>query len=81
MAFGGHGFGFNLLQPIFPRLMMPVHEWINLYNIRYLLTMPSYLNDKFVNDLPAAQIKKFGDYQLYCFDDSTNANTGQKHEQ
>ena len=81
VAFGGHGFGFNLLQPIFPRLMMPISEWIGLYNIRYLLTMPSYLNDKFVNDLPAAQIKKFGDYQLYCFDDSTNANTGQKHEQ
>jgi hypothetical protein len=26
VAFGGHGFGFNLLQPIFPRLMMPVQR-------------------------------------------------------
>lgn len=70
VAFGGHGYGFHLLEPVFPRLLLPVGEMIRRYGIRYLLTYTGYLNEKFIADLPAAQVKAFGDYRLYCFDET-----------
>lgn len=70
VAFGGHGYGFELLQPVFPRLLVPVKAFLATHQIRYLLLWQNYVNDKFLADLPAASIEEFGDYRLYCFGDS-----------
>lgn len=68
VAFGGHGYGFALLQPVFPRLLVPVKDFLATHQIRYLLLWQNYVNDKFLADLPAALVETFGDYRLYCFD-------------
>lgn len=70
VAFGGHGYGFSLLQPVFPRLLVPVKYFLAEYQIRYLLLWQNYVNDKFLSDLPPASVEVFGDYRLYCFGDS-----------
>lgn len=70
VAFGGHGYGFRLLEPVFPRLLITVKEVIARYGVRYLLTYPGYCNEKFLADLPPATIEEFGDYRLYRFDDA-----------
>lgn len=72
VAFGGHGYGFRLLEPVFPRLLLGVNEIIARYGVRYLLTYRSYCNEKFLAALPSATIEEFGDYQLYRFDDAAN---------
>lgn len=69
VAFGGHGYGFDLLQPVFPRLLVPVKRLLADHDIRYLLLWRNYVNEKFLADLPAASVEAFGDYQLYCFHD------------
>ncbi len=70
VAFGGHGYGFDLLQPVFPRLLIPIKEFISAYKIRYLLLLRGYANDKFLADLPNASIEIFGDYIIYCFEET-----------
>ena len=70
VAFGGHGYGFRLLEPVFPRLLITVKEVIARYGVRYLLTYQGYCNEKFLADLPPATIEEFGDYRLYRFDDA-----------
>lgn len=70
VAFGGHGYGFDLLQPVFPRLMVPVKDFLAAHQIRYLLLWQNYVNDNFLADLPPASVELFGDYRLYCFCDS-----------
>lgn len=67
VAFGGHGYGFKRLQPVFPRLIIPVKELIKMYDIRYLLLWPQYVNEKFLADLPVAEIEEYGDYLIYKF--------------
>lgn len=70
VAFGGHGYGFDLLRPVFPRLLVPVKDFLVAHRVRYLLVWQSYVNDKFLMDLPEASVEMFGDYRLYCFGDS-----------
>lgn len=77
VAFGGHGFGFELLQPVFPRLLIPVGEFLSAYQIRYLLLWQSYVNDKFLADLPAAQVEVFGEYRLYRFCELSGEGLGE----
>lgn len=67
VVFGGHGYGFRHLQPLFPRLLQPIKEVIARYDARYLLTHRGYCNAKFLSDLPPATIEEFGDYQIYRF--------------
>ncbi len=67
VAFGGHGYGFKRLSPVFPRLVIPIQEFIKKYDVHYLLLWPEYVNDKFLADLPTAEIEIFGDYMLYKF--------------
>lgn len=74
VAFGGHGYGFDLLQPVFPRLLVPVKDFLAAHQIRYLLLWQNYVNDKFLADLPAASVEAFGDYRLYCFDGQVGEN-------
>lgn len=70
VAFGGHGYGFSLLHEIFPIIRVRVHEFIERYQVRYLLVWNSYVNAKFVDDLPTATVESFGDYRLYIFSSS-----------
>lgn len=67
VLFGGHGFGYRLLEPIFPVLRLPVQEIISRYGIHYLLTFESYLPERFLKELPAGDVESFGDYRLYRF--------------
>jgi hypothetical protein len=73
VAFGGHGYGFRLLQPVFPRLLLGVKELIGRYAVHYLLTYRGYCNEKFLADLPSSTVEEFGDYQLYRFDAAVNS--------
>ena len=67
VLFGGHGYGFRLLEFIFPRLARPIGEVMKQYNVKYLLTYEGYLPGNFLKDLPKANIEEFGHYRLYRF--------------
>lgn len=67
VVFGGHGFGFRRLDPVFPRLLEKIQDIVATYNVRYLLTYRGYCNSRFLADLPPATVTEFGDYQLYRF--------------
>jgi hypothetical protein len=62
---GGHGFGFKLLEPIWPRLLRPISEIIADYKVKYILSYEGYLPEHFINELPIDSLKSFGDYRLY----------------
>ena len=62
---GGHGFGFKLLEPIWPRLLRPISEIIADYKVKYILSYEGYLPEHFINELPVDSLKSFGDYRLY----------------
>jgi hypothetical protein len=65
VLFGGHGYGFRLLEPIFPRLMIPIAEVVRRYGVRHLLTMEGYLPKNFMEELPYAEEIRFGCYRIY----------------
>lgn len=71
VLFGGHGYGFRLLQPLFPRLLVPVGELVVTYKVKYLLAYKGYCNEAFINDLPVSDVECFGDYQLYFLVDNS----------
>lgn len=64
---GGHGFGFKLLEPIWPRLLMPISEVIEKYQVRYILTTDGYLPENFIQEFPVNSVTEFGPYRLYSF--------------
>ncbi|WP_416897837.1 MAG: lipopolysaccharide biosynthesis protein [Minwuia sp.] len=68
VLFGGHGYGFQLLEPIFPILRHPIGEIVERHGVRYLVTHDGYLPESFIADLPPATVTRFGDYQVYEFD-------------
>lgn len=68
VLFGGHGYGFKLLEPIFPVLRLPVKKIIDTYKVCYLLTFEGYLPSNFLEDLPNADVENFGEYRLYKFE-------------
>ena len=70
VLWGGHGYGFTRLEPIWPRLMLPIRDVMASYDVRYLLTMDRMLPDTFVADLPPARVLTHEDYRLYCFEPS-----------
>jgi hypothetical protein len=65
VAFGGHGYGFSLLEPLFPRLLLGLNEIFTRYNVRYLLTYRGFCNDKLLAELAGADKTEFGEYHLY----------------
>jgi hypothetical protein len=65
VLFGGHGFGFKLLRPIWPRLLRPISEIIAEFKVKYILSYEGYLPEHFINELPVDSLKSFGDYRLY----------------
>jgi len=62
---GGHGFGFNLLEPIWPRLLRPISEIIEENKVKYLLTYDGYFPENFIKELPEHSLTTFGNYHLY----------------
>lgn len=68
VLWGGHGLGFNKLQPTWPRLLMPIKDVVATYSVKYFLTMERILPDKFVADLPPARVESHQEYRLYCFE-------------
>lgn len=67
VLWGGHGLGFKNLQPTWPRLMIPIQDVLNIYNVSYLLTMEGMLPAKFVADLPSALVEAHHEYRLFRF--------------
>ena len=67
VLWGGHGLGFDRLQPTWPRMLLPIKQVIEQYGIRYLLTMDGMLPANFIADLPPARVVTHQDYRLYCF--------------
>jgi hypothetical protein len=68
VLYGGHGYGFKLLEPTFPRLLLPVNEIVTRYQVRYLLTMEGMLTEECIADMPEASLITEGEYLLYCFE-------------
>ena len=67
VLYGGHGFGFKLLEPLFPRVMLSIRDILTRYNVRYLIAQDEYLPDKFLADLDAPIEKKFDTYRLFIW--------------
>jgi len=65
VLYGGHGFGFMLLESVFPRLLVPIREIVERYYIRYLITIDGYLPANFVSDLVCETVRDFGAYRLF----------------
>jgi hypothetical protein len=72
VLYGAHGFGFNLIEFISPRLLKPIKEVISKYKVKYLLTYDGYLPENFLEDLPDSSLSKFGVYHLYIFKENFN---------
>lgn len=65
MLYGGHGYGFQALEPIFPRLLLSLEEVGRRYGLRYLVTIGGYLNERFMEDLHYDAVHEFGPYRVY----------------
>lgn len=68
VLYGGHGFGFKMLQDTFPRLLVPVSELIRRYSMRYVVILTEAVNDKFLADIPAHIAHDFGKYRVISLD-------------
>jgi hypothetical protein len=77
VLWGGHGYGFSRLEPIWPRLLLPIRDVLKRYDVRYLLTMERMLPDAFVADLPPARVVAHEGYTLYCFEASDMDRPGE----
>ena len=64
VLFGAHGYGFKMLEPIFPRLMVTVSELIRRYKLRYVIFEQGSVTDKFLADIPANTTHDFGRYRI-----------------
>lgn len=71
VLYGAHGYGFKLLEPTFPRLLLPIKEIVKQYKVRYLLTSEGTLPQNFISDLPPASLITEGEYTIYCFKDGS----------
>lgn len=67
VLWGAHGYGFKMLEPTWPRLLLPIGEIVARYDVRYLLTMDEMMPQNFKADLPPATEVQRGEYRLYCF--------------
>lgn len=63
--YGAHGYGFRKVEPVFPRILVPLGQLVRDYSLRYLVTMEGYLNERFISDLHYDGVREFGPYRLY----------------
>ncbi|NLX01644.1 MAG: hypothetical protein GXY40_03835 [Syntrophomonadaceae bacterium] len=68
VLYGGHGYGFKLLEPVFPRLLIPMNEIVKRYGVRYLVSMEGYLTEGFQLELKDSKVFAFGIYSVYVLD-------------
>jgi hypothetical protein len=73
VLWGGHGYGFRRMEPVWPRLLIPVRELMSRYRVRYLLTMDGMLPQSFLDQLPPGRVERRQEYRLYCFDPAARA--------
>jgi len=78
VLWGGHGYGFRLFEPIWPRLQLRLSDIIQKYGVRYLLTSDDMLVPAVERELADAVIVKHGEYRLYCLPIS-DASPAQSH--
>ena len=64
VLYGGHGYGFKMLEPTFPRLLVTVDTLIKQYGLRYIFFEQGRVTDKFVADIPAHSTCDFGRYRI-----------------
>ncbi len=65
VLYGAHGYGFKKLEPVWPRLMVPIETLYKKYGARYLLTIDSYNTEKFLSSLKYSTVVEFGEYKVY----------------
>jgi hypothetical protein len=70
VLYGGHGYGFRLLEATFPRLLVPMKELIGRFKIRYLMIEDGAVTDKFMADLPEHEVNTFGKYRVLTLSQS-----------
>lgn len=70
VLWGGHGYGFKLLEPVFPRILKPISEIVRQHKIKYLLTYEGYLQENFLTELPIDSLVSFETYRLYTLDEN-----------
>jgi hypothetical protein len=63
--FGGHGYGFNKLELIFPIIKDNISTIVKNNNIKYLLTYQGYLSTKFITELNYKNKLELGYYVIY----------------
>jgi hypothetical protein len=66
VLYGGHAYGFKLLEPIFPRLLLSFQEIVQKYQVCYLITLEGYLPQNFLADISFKSASNFGPYILFC---------------
>ena len=64
VLYGGHGFGFKMLEPTYPRLLVTVDTLMLEYGLQYILFEEGYLTSKFIAELPPHDILSFGRYKI-----------------
>jgi hypothetical protein len=71
VLWGAHGYGFRLIEPTWPRVLLPLDELMRRYEVRYLLTMEGMLTPEAEQHLPPATCVSDDTYRLYCFTDGS----------
>ena len=64
VLYGGHGYGFKMLEPTYPRLLVTVDILIRKYGVQYILFEDGYLTSKFIADIPQHKVLVFGRYKV-----------------
>jgi hypothetical protein len=65
VVWGAHGYGFQRVEPIFPRLLLPIREVLQRYRVKYLVAQEGYLTPAFLAELPYESVVKFGNFQVF----------------
>jgi hypothetical protein len=64
VLFGGHGYGFRRLEPLFPRLTLSFRALRESHGLRYVVAREGCLTPQALADLPSPP-KVFGGYRLF----------------
>jgi hypothetical protein len=68
VLYGGHGYGFKMLEETYPRLLISISELIARFNLRYILFECGAVTEKFIADIPAHIAQEFGKYRVISID-------------
>lgn len=68
VLWGAHGYGFKLVEAVWPRILKPISEIVKQHQIRYLLTYEGYLPENFLKELQIGSLVSFETYRLYILE-------------